>query len=140
MNRRPYSVGTAIFALFFQLLVAGFHIPPALALAGLQLSDTGSETSGAVKAVRSIVICTINGLRTISLDDLESSAGNDKSFPDDNSLCSICLTLSAHSLPFQPQVSLLPRRKATCHNPARDLTGNKKFHPLSRYARAPPLV
>ena len=134
MFRRRSLTFLASFGLFFQLLVMGFHIPPALVIAGLASAPVSYDTP-----FRTIVICTSNGLKTISLDgNNQPLEGNAPSLGGTNN-CPICQSLSGTALlaqnpGFPPQAKI----RAISGPLLADLQRNE-VHPLISLPRAPPL-
>lgn len=134
MSRRQSSALFAAFGLLFQLLIAGFHIPPALALAGLE-SDPASW-----HGPRTIVICTMNGLQKITLDDRNKPVDGKSPAPSGGNNCPLCQSLSSTALLVV--VNTLPPRpriQSVGHQTLSDLQLGD-FSPLTSFPRGPPIV
>lgn len=137
MLRRQIYAFLGVYGLLLQLMVAGLHVPPTLALAGLMSQPKTLLDSFS----RSVIICTSSGLQTISLDKNGEPVSRDgQPVPSSNKSCPICQSLSSKSLAFAGQIIPLERPVLTSSTPSATVFHLDEFHPLSSLARAPPVV
>ncbi len=139
MFKRLTALYLALFGMFFQILVAGFHIPPALALAGLQLSSPVGDPASLAGPYRTLVICTIRGVQTITLDENNEPLQDGSPVRSGDLTCTLCVSLSSKTLAVAapPLLLHIQTRIAALSIANDDLPGH--LASLASLARGPPL-